>query len=236
MRQRRVTGIEERIAPYADLILQGDYSSSEVFFNHPAGAGTKNTFYYPRWYQRPSPEYVLPEGFSRTYVELGCGRGRFINALAAADPEGLYIGAEGCRTIVIRALEKTRAGGLSNVRYIDSFINDITTAFAEESLDGLFLNFSDPWPKERHAERRLTSPSKASNYFQTIKSGGVVVFKTDGEAFYDYSRAAFLSAGFIITEQDAKGIAARAAETPTEYEIKFRSEGKPVYSFTAAKA
>ena len=222
MRQRRVAGIEERLLPYADLILSRD-------------SGSYDFLYYPRWYQRPSPRYKLPEGFSRTYVELGCGRGRFINALAAEDPEGLYIGAEGCKTIVIRALEKTREAGLGNARYIDSFINDMLTAFPEESLDGLFLNFSDPWPKERHAERRLTSPSKAASYFQVVKSGGVVVLKTDGEAFYEYSRTAFLSTGFIIAEQPVKGVATRAIETPTEYEIKFRAEGKPIYSFIATK-
>ena len=253
MRQRRVTGIEERLAPYAALILRGEILMPD------------SAVYYPRWYDRPSPRYVLPEGFDRTYVEIGCGRGRFINTLAAGDPGGLYIGVEGCKTFVLRALEKTKEAGLENSRYIDCFINDATSAFAEESIDGFFLNFSDPWPKTRHADRRLTSPLKAAAYLKVLKPGGFVTVKTDGEAFFEYSLTSFIDVGFRIeTEQEGSaswptgnvlcedtdlaictdktarrgGIlppAISAINTPTEYELKFRAENKQIYCFIAYK-
>ena len=220
MRQRRVTGIEERLAPYADLILSGD---NEIDRNM-------------RWYQRSSPRYILPAGFERIYAEFGCGRGLFINNLAAEDPGGLYIGIEGCKTIVIRALEKTRAAEHNNVRYIDGFVNDAESAFDKESLSGVFLNFSDPWPKDRHADRRLTSPGKAEKYLRVLKEGGFVSFKADGEEFFNYSLKTFTEAGFHITGTACEDhIAERAKETPTEYELKFRAQGRPIYQFTAVK-
>jgi len=106
----------------------------------------------------------------------------------------------------------------------------------------LFLNFSDPWPKVRHADRRLTAPAKAGGYFRALKSGGFVSLKTDGEAFFKYSLAAFTSAGFVIAEPPPcilspglADIAERAASTPTEYELKFLALGLPVFRFTAVK-
>jgi len=185
----------------------------------------------------------MPEGFNRVYAEIGCGRGLFINEMAAADPEGLYIGVEGCKTIVIRAIEKSSKASIDNVRYIDSFINDAEAAFGEETLSGIFLNFSDPWPKDRHADRRLTAPAKTCKYYRVLKEGGFVSLKTDGEAFFNYSLKTFAESGFniagavcdIATAGCDTVITERAAATPTEYELKFRAEGRPVYQFTAMK-
>jgi len=325
MRQRRVTGIEERLAPYADLILRGAgeredagerLSPRDDIQLHETGErGNAGERLAPckdlqlrgasergrsekqftnredlqlrgareqgvarglqgdggsapisnRWYQRTSPRYALPEGYERVYAEFGCGRGLFINTLAAADPQGLYIGIEGCKTIVIRGLQKTMAAGLKNIRYIDAFVNNAESAFGAGALHGIFLNFSDPWPKERHADRRLTAPAKAANYYHILAPGGFVSLKTDSEAFFRYSLAAFADAGFrVVCDPGGNGstacdsgstvcdngipacpgtpaipdnadIASRAAQTPTEYELKFRDLGKPIYHFTALK-
>ena len=251
MRQRRVTGIEQRLAPYADLILRPADSALVRTGNLlPNGK-------YVRWYQRVSEPYAIPDGFERVYAELGCGRGHFINTLAENDPDGLYIGVEGCKTIVLRAIEKTRAAGLGNLYYIDSFINDAATAFRDESLDGVFLNFSDPWPKDRHSERRLTAPAKTSGYKKVLKPGGFVSLKTDNEAFFDYSLKTFEEAGFSIkhcirnliidmavaeyfnaADKDSHttlgdSISVLGRNTQTEYELKFRAMGKPIYYFKA---
>jgi tRNA G46 methylase TrmB len=87
------------------------------------------------------------------------------------------------------------------VRYINHYVNDAAAAFAPASLDGIFLNFSDPWPKDRHADRRLTSPSKAAAYLSVLKPGGFAVLKTDGKALYEYSLDTFRAAGFTIIYQ-----------------------------------
>jgi len=263
MRQRRVRGIEERLAPYADLILRAaaapgspcDHLGGEK--EMPAGTqkepsllcsdnprvSASEDILHARWYQRPSLRYELPGGYERVYAEFGCGRGLFINTMASEDPDGLYIGIEGCKTIIIRGLEKTKAAGLSNVRYIDAFVNDAVSALGCGTLGGLFLNFSDPWPKDRHADRRLTAPGKAEKYMSVLKDGGFVSFKTDGEAFFKYSLETFTNAGFHIAGAACDiaalayepGIAERGAAVQTEYEIKFRALGKPVYHFTGIK-
>ena len=249
MRQRRVKGIDEKLAAYAGLILPGKANQGDA-----VGCGQKDSGLcldapsppdgFPvRWYQRTSPCYILPQGFERKYVEFGCGRGQFINALASEDPNALYIGVEGCKTIVIKAMEKTKAAGLKNIRYIENFINDASTAFEESSIDGVFLNFSDPWPKERHAGRRLTAPEKAGAYLRVLKKGGLAVFKTDGEVFFKYSLASFAEAGFRVIGSACElaasalsaDIADRVVATPTEYEQRFRALGAPIYHFIAIK-
>jgi len=225
MRQRHVSGIEEKLSAYEGLILRPKAGKAAMQLL-PNGRPV-------RWYQRSSEFYALPDGFPRVYVEIGCGRGQFINAIAAEDPGALYIGIEGCKTIVARALEKTKDANLSNVYYIDAFINDAAGAFAEDAITGIYLNFSDPWPKDRHADRRLTSPEKAGAYYKILKPGGFVDLKTDGEAFFDYSLDTFVRTGFLIEDftRDLK-----AGETvPTEYEQRFRALGQPIFRFRATK-
>ena len=283
MRQRRVRGIEEKLAQYSELILkpadrpeaalrfdgtlpaasqvaldeETTASSSYANLQAPIAAellGSEKNFYndrYVRWYQRLSEQYILPEGFERTYVEFGCGRGQFINALAENDPSGLYIGVEGCKTIVYRAIKKAKEASLENLYFIEEFINDASTAFEENSLHGMFLNFSDPWPKDRHADRRLTAPLKVNSYKQILKPGGFVALKTDNEPLYDYSFKVFEEAGFLIEKstrsleeisasssefsQQSLDVAARGLFTQTEYEQKFRASGLPIYYFLARK-
>jgi len=238
MRQRRVSGIDGRLAVYAELILRAEsedaseYSRGALDFDAsrtvaapaicPCSAedcvaevgqdieSSQRTDVPLRWYQRLSPRYGIPEGYDRVYVEFGCGRGSFINAMAAEDPEGLYIGIEGCKTIIISAIEKTCSAGLKNVRYIDAFVNDAALAFEECSLAGVLLNFSDPWPKDRHADRRLTAPAKAESYFRILKPNGFAAVKTDHEALFEYSLETFAGAGFHIamSTRDLTGSAA----------------------------
>jgi tRNA (guanine-N7-)-methyltransferase len=175
-----------------------------------------------RWYERETPRYVIPEDFAHApvFVEFGCGKGDFINALAVspeADRIGaLMIGVEGGGSIVLAALRKTADAGLTNVRYINHYVNDAAAAFAPASIDGIFLNFSDPWPKDRHADRRLTSPSKAAAYFCVLKPGGFAVMKTDGRPLYEYSLETFRAAGFTIVYQTEDLSAAPAIPGATQ--------------------
>jgi tRNA (guanine-N7-)-methyltransferase len=217
-----------------------------------------------RWYERETPRYAIPDDFADAplFVEFGCGKGDFINALAvspeAARTGALMIGVEGGGSIVLAALRKTTAAGLFNVRYINHYVNDAAAAFAPASLDGVLLNFSDPWPKDRHADRRLTSPSKAVAYLSVLKPGGFAVLKTDGKALYEYSIGTFRAAGFtiiyqtddlsvsvipgessVITGADPGSIHPMAlvgVATQTEYERRFRSLGYPISCFIAIRS
>ncbi|MDR1798054.1 MAG: tRNA (guanosine(46)-N7)-methyltransferase TrmB [Clostridiales Family XIII bacterium] len=221
MRQRRIKDIGEKVEAYRPLIL--DAQAVLSMGDHPG-----------RWYQRSVERAALPEGFEEVYVEFGCGRGRFINALAAGAGAGggkaLFVGVEGCQSVLIKALKKTAAAGLANVRYLASFVNDASEAFAPSSVDGIYLNFSDPWPKDRHEMRRLTSPRHSKGYFTVLKDGGFLALKTDDEGFFLYSKEKLAEAGFAICgEGDAQ-------QTPmTEYEARFRALGKTIYYCKAEK-
>jgi tRNA (guanine-N7-)-methyltransferase len=175
----------------------------------------------------------VPEGFAAAYVEVGCGRGRFLNELAARDSGSLYIGIEGCASVAYRAMQKTAEAEHQNVRYLVAYINDMRDIFENNTIRGVFLNFSDPWPKDRHAERRLTSPKHAAAYYSVLCAEGFLELKTDNEGFFCYSRGQLQSAGFRIEfeTRDLHGTPAYECgptRTQTEYEHKFMELGKPI--------
>ncbi|GHU65488.1 hypothetical protein AGMMS49983_13280 [Clostridia bacterium] len=199
MRHRPVKSLNEKIAAHSHLLLDSTALSSRDPQGIQAHPG--------RWYERAAPRYIIPEEFAAVplFVEFGCGKGDFLNALAQSEEAvrtgALLIGVEGGGSIILPALRKTAEAGLVNVRYIHHYVNDATAAFAPASLDGIFLNFSDPWPKDRHADRRLTSPAKAAAYHSVLKPGGFAVMKTDGKPLYEYSLETFRAAGFTIVCQ-----------------------------------
>ncbi|MBR3755545.1 MAG: tRNA (guanosine(46)-N7)-methyltransferase TrmB, partial [Firmicutes bacterium] len=124
---------------------------------------------------------------SRLYMELGCGKGKFLCAHAKADPEANFIGIEGLDAVLIRGLERAEGESIGNIRFVMDYVSDIRDYFADGELDGIYLNFSDPWPKPRHEKRRFTYGDTLMKYRQILKSGGFVAFKTDNEELFDYS-------------------------------------------------
>ena len=123
------------------------------------------------------------------HIEVGMGKGQFITTLAQQNPEINYIGIEKYSSVLIRALEKTDALETlpENLRFVRMDAENICNMFAEHEVDRIYLNFSDPWPKERHAKRRLTSPIFLSLYDEVLCPEGVICFKTDNRPLFDYS-------------------------------------------------
>ena len=107
-------------------------------------------------------------------LEVGCGRGHFLAAKGEANPSVFYLGAEGRSSVVLRAMELIRDRELANVLFIPEFIIDVESFFAEGELAGIYLNFSDPWPKKRHAKRRLTHRDYLKGYRQALVPGGLL--------------------------------------------------------------
>lgn len=124
------------------------------------------------------------------YIEIGMGKGQFILNMAKAHPEINFIGIERYSSVLLRALEKYDTEDfceLKNVRLICMDARDLSEVFASGEVGKIYLNFSDPWPKARHAKRRLTSQEFLGRYANVLKSGGGLEFKTDNTELFRFS-------------------------------------------------
>lgn len=164
------------------------------------------------------------------YLEIGCGKGQFIYSYASQNPDKNYIAIEGQENVVLRALEKAEAGGLKNLRIFIDFVQDIKDYFEEGELAGVYLNFSDPWPKARHAKRRLTYHKRLANYKEIIGEEGCIEFKTDNEGLFEFTLEEIQLGEFEMVEmsRDLHNSDFDAKNITTEYEDKFRNGGKNI--------
>ena len=166
------------------------------------------------------------------YVEIGMGKGKFITTLAAANPDINYIGIEKYSSALIKGVRKREAmEDCNNLFFLRFEAEYILNVFGECVVDRIYLNFSDPWPKDRHARRRLTSPEYLKRYEQILVPGGVVEFKTDNVNLFDYSLEALKEAGWELLAEtyDLHNCAEMCAgNVMTEYEERFSSMGQPI--------
>lgn len=164
------------------------------------------------------------------YLELGCGRGQFVMTLAWLNPDKNYIGIEAQSTVALRALEKATVAELKNVVFVSEFITDIKDYFQENELSGIYLNFSDPWPKERHAKRRLTHTRYLKGYEKILKSGSNIEFKSDNDALFGFTVEECKVNHLELLEctDDLHHSQYLAKQVTTEYEDKFKATGKNI--------
>lgn len=165
------------------------------------------------------------------YLEIGCGKGKFILEKAIANPDKNFIAVEGQQNVVLRALEKAEEAELNNLRIFIGFVNDLRDYFEEGELAGIYLNFSDPWPKARHEKRRLTNRDRLTNYFQVMGEGGFVEFKTDNEGLFEFtlSEIEALERPVLELSHDLHQSCYASKDCKTEYEEKFSSQGKKIH-------
>lgn len=167
---------------------------------------------------------------NQIHIEVGMGKGRFLMELAQLNPDINYIGIEKYSSVLIRAIEKRQEVELSNLFFIRMDAENINEVFAEEEIDRIYLNFSDPWPKDRHAKRRLTSHQFLERYDQFLKKEGVIIFKTDNRALFDFSLEEVPVAGWKLENYtyDLHHSEYKEGNVMTEYEQKFSSMGNPI--------
>lgn len=171
------------------------------------------------------------------HVELGMGKGRFISELSAINPEINYIGIDMYDELIRRGSEKARdsreqhGGDLSNLRLVRFNIEFIENVFDTGEVERIYLNFSDPWPKKKHARRRLTHANFVEKYQQILNPDGQIHFKTDSRSLFEFSLNSFADLGLrmrnISLDLHAEGL--RTDLIMTEYESKFSEKGMPIY-------
>lgn len=210
MRQRNIKNLSERIEQNSRLLIEepGDCKG--------------------RWAE------IFGNG-NPIYLEIGCGKGNFITKHAFAEPDCNFIACEGQMSVVLRALEKAEASGSGNLRVFIDFVNDLEVYFEVGELSGIYLNFSDPWPKARHAKRRLTYRGRLQNYKKVLKPDGFIEFKTDNEGLFAFTLEEIEACGYEMIEMsrdlhgEAQGVHGEKSRCfMTEYEEKFSGQGKNI--------
>lgn len=164
------------------------------------------------------------------FIEIGMGKGQFITTLAKLHPEINYIGIEKYSSVLVRAIEKQTELELPNLKFIRMDAENINDVFDENEVDGIYLNFSDPWPKDRHAKRRLTSRQFFARYEKLLKPEGKIQFKTDNANLFDFSLEEVDATNFKAAEisYDLHNSEWNEGNIMTEYEEKFSAKGNPI--------
>lgn len=214
MRLRNIRGSREAIA------------ESEFTVSHP-------TEYKGRW-----KEFF--ENDNPIRIEIGMGKGKFISELAANNPDINYIGIEKYSSVLIRAVDKRKELEIDNLFFIRMDAVELCDVFDKAEIDRIYLNFSDPWPKDRHAKRRLTSRQYFARYDEILKEDGCVEFKTDNRLLFDFSLEEIPETKFCVTAHTFdlhgdKDSDLYAGNVTTEYEDKFVAIGNPICKLVAER-
>ena len=173
------------------------------------------------------------------HIEIGMGKGQFIMKLAKEHPDINYIGIERYSSVLLRALQKMEIEPLPNIRFLCMDASIITEVFDKEEVAKIYLNFSDPWPKERHAKRRLTSRQFFERYDKILAGNGVVEFKTDNDDLFAFSMEEVAEAGWTLdahTFDLHHDPVLNEGNVMTEYEEKVSSLGHPIHKLIARRS
>lgn len=168
-------------------------------------------------------------------LEIGCGKGGFMLALAQSRPDTAYVAVELCREAMLLAVEKCRAADLKNVLFLCVDARGLDQVFQEGEIDRIYLNFSDPWPKSRHAKRRLTAPAFLALYQKLLSPQGEIRQKTDNVGLFEFSLQSFQEAGWALLDvtDDLHHSPQAEGNIMTEYEKNFSEKGFPIHALTA---
>lgn len=205
MRLRNIPGVEETLRLYP------------TFVQHPAE-------YKGKWRDLFNNDHPV-------HVEIGTGKGRFITTLAANHPEINYIALELKAEVLYRTAQRTEMKSIPNLRLVQYNAMQLNDMFAQGEIDRIYLNFSDPWPKKRHAKRRLTYRRFLQMYKEVLKPLGEIHQKTDNEGLFESSLNEFAHEGFQLRHITFNLHESEFAEgnVMTEYEQRFSQRGQRIY-------
>lgn len=210
MRIRNVRGARERVASHKKVIKTPE-------------------LYKGRWRELFNNTHPI-------YIEIGMGKGQFIVTHAKNNRDINYIGFEKMTNVLFKALDKIDAQEeLNNMYVVRLDAENLLDIFDVSEVDGLYLNFSDPWPKDRHAKKRLTSVKFLERYNSVLKPNSTITFKTDNQSLFDFSLEQMEAYGLHIESvtRDLHSSPAATNNIMTEYERKFTAKGMPIYRVIA---
>lgn len=220
MRMRHKKHLEERLQAVSDLMLD----CTEEDLNVSSNADHLRYYNLPEIFGNPNP----------VYLEIGCGKGQFVRELAARHPEYNYIAVEKVGNVIVTAAEHAKEDGLENVRFMKCGAEYLSRFLAPNSISGIYLNFSCPFPKNSYANHRLTNGRFLNRYKLFLKPEAEIHQKTDNMHFFEYSIEEFTKNGFGLKNvsldlhhSDFEG------NIVTEYEARFVAEGLPIYRLEA---
>lgn len=211
MRQRKLRNLDQKYEAFEDLITE---TPAEMRGRWAELAAEK------------TGKDKLP-----IYVEIGCGKGKFISEIAEKEQEHFFIAVEGNKSVMLRAMQKIRAKGLTNVIFIPDHAGDLTEWFTAGEVMGIYLNFSDPLPKNYWYKRRLTYRDRLKSYFEVMGDEGRVIFKTDNTDLFNWSVLEVVAADLKI-EELTRDLHAdpdlNKDNIETEYEAKYSALGQTI--------
>ena len=168
------------------------------------------------------------------HIEIGCGKGDFVTGMAKMYPDVNFVAVEMVADVIVTAMEKTKEAGLKNILFVNFNAEKITDVFEKGEAERIYLNFSDPWKKNRQAKRRLTHKNFLDRYKQVLNIGDFIWFKTDNKALFEFSLNSFAAEDFKMRNitldlhnSDFEG------NVMTEYEKRFVDLGQPIYRLEA---
>lgn len=172
------------------------------------------------------------------HLEIGMGKGRFLMEMSQKHPEINYLGMELYDSVLLRALQmrQTVEEPIENLYFLCTDARLLPDIFEKNEIHKIYLNFSDPWPKARHAKRRLTSRQFLERYRQILPRDGIVEFKTDNLDLFEFSLQEVRESGWNLTAYTYdlhRDMKLNQGNIMTEYEEKFSSRGNPIYKLIA---
>lgn len=220
MRMKRKKHLEERINAASDYLTIMNNDS----LNYKDAVNENHIIDLKSLFNNDNP----------VYLEIGSGKGQFACTFAKENPDKNILCIERNRNVLILAIDSARAAGLENIKFLCGTAEYLPSYIEKNSVEGIFLNFSCPFPKHRHIAHRLTNPRFLEIYKMIMKQDGVICQKTDNMHFFEYSIEQFSLCGFKLSNisldlhnSDFEG------NIVTEYEYKFSSQGYPIYRLEA---
>ena len=221
MRMHKKAHLEERLEACGDIVTVADHKDK----NMKRAVSLKEHLNFAEIFKNSNP----------VWLEIGCGKGKFVCEMAQKFPDKNFLACEKISNVLIEALEAVKEKGIKNVYFLNSAAEVLQKYVPDGSIERVYLNFSNPLPKEGYKKQRLTHPKFLNIYSKLLEDGGEIIQKTDDRNFYLFSLESYNVSGFNVISVD-ENYSGSEEDAETEHEKKFKKEGKNIYRIICKKS